>query len=424
MPNKEEKLTLPRGTKIPNHIALILDGNRRWARANGLTAKEGHIAGYQSMKKLVKAARDMGVHTFTVWAFSTENWNRPKEEIEGIFSILKMGLKEVAKEVHKEKVRFIHLGRKDRLPKDLVASITKLEEETKKYKKHVYNMALDYGGRDEITRAVRKIVKEGIPPEEINEDLISSYLDTRRQPYPYPDLFIRTSGEQRTSGLFPWQMIYSEYYFEAEHLPDFTPEKLREAILDYSRRRRRFGGSDKEKHFFFRPEIAARLEVNWWRFSKIPAGTKLAEYTINHLKEQYGVSKKLAKSAAKYLIQAVKEEKSDKWEKAAKKLKKFYELLKSEVKLAFEPKFVAYLEVKLWRNIKEGKEMGKVEEVAKEHLAEVYRISLLQATKAARLRVMAGWEKKMAEKGLGEEHWARAEEYLTRYYQALKEKIA
>jgi undecaprenyl diphosphate synthase len=424
MPKKEEKLTLPRGTKIPDHIALVLDGNRRWARAKGLTPQEGHLAGYRAMTKIVKSARDLGVHTFTVWAFSTENWNRPKEEIEKIFDILKKGLREFVKEAHKEKVRFIHLGRKDRFPKDLVDSIIKLEEETRKYDKHIYNMALDYGGRDEITRTVKKIVKDGIPLEKINEDLISSYLDTADQPYPYPDLFIRTSGEQRTSGLLPWQMIYSEYYFEAEHLPDFTPEKLKETVLDYSRRRRRFGGSDEEKHFSFKPEIAAKLEIKWWRLSKIPAGTKLTEYTINHLKEQYGVSKKLAKSAAKYFVEAIKEERGEKWEKATKKLKKFYELLKGEVKLAFEPKFAAYLEVKLWKDLKEGKEAGKVEEVAKEHLAEVYRISLLQAAKAAHLRVLAWFEKNLAEEGLGEEHWAKAEGYLTRYYQALKERIA
>ena len=422
--SKETKITLPPGTKIPNHIALVLDGNRRWARAKGLKPGEGHIAGYQAVTKLVKAARNLGVHTFTVWAFSTENWERPKEEIEKIFDILKRGLKEFGKEAHKEKVRFIHLGRKDRFPKDLVNLIVKLEEETRKYDKHIYNMALDYGGRDEITRAVKKIVAEGIPLEKIDEALISAYLDTAGQPYPYPDLFIRTSGEQRTSGLLPWQMVYAEYYFEPNHLPDFTPEKLKEAILDYSRRRRRFGGNDLERHFSFRPEIAAKLEVNWWRLSKIPAGTKLTDYIINHLKEQYGLSKKLAKESAKYLIEAISEEKKEKWEKAAKKLKKFYELLKKELKLAFEPKIAAYLEVKLWKDLKEGKEVGKVEEVAKEHLAEVYRISLLQAAKAAHLRVLAWFEKNLAEKGLGEEHWAKAERYLTRYYQALKERIA
>lgn len=422
----EVKLTLPRGTKIPNHIALVLDGNRRWARAKGLKPGEGHIAGYQAVTKLVKAARNLGVHTFTVWAFSTENWERPKEEIEKIFDILKRGLKEFGKEAHKEEVRFIHLGRKDRFPKDLVNLIIKLEERTKKYDKHIYNMALDYGGRDEITRAVKKIVAEGIPLEKVDEALISAYLDTAGQPYPYPDLFIRTSGEQRTSGLLPWQMVYAEYYFEPNHLPDFTPEKLKEAILDYSRRRRRFGGNDLERHFSFRPEIAAKLEVNWWRLSKIPAGTKLTDYIINHLKEQYGLSKKLAKESAKYLIEAISEEKKEKWEKAAQKLKKFYELLKGELKLAFEPKIAAYLEVKLWRDLKEGnsQNMNEAEETAKEHLAEVYRISLFQAAKVAHLRVLAWFEKSLAEKGLGEEHWAKAERYLIRYYQALKERIA
>ena len=419
--------TFPPGTKIPDHIAIILDGNRRWARAKGLEPWEGHKAGYQAVRKLAKAARNWGVHTFTIWAFSSENWDRPKEEIEKIFELLKSGLNEFGKEAHKEKIRLVHLGRKDRFPKELTALIIKLEQETKDYDKNILNLALDYGGRDEITRTIKKIVADKIPVEKIDEKLISSYLDTAGQPYPYPDLLIRTSGEQRTSGLLPWQMAYTEFYFEPEHLPDFTPEKLREAILDYSRRRRRFGGSDTEKHFDFRPELAAKLELRWWRLRKIPEGTKLTEYAIQHIKEQYGLSKKLAGKAAKYFIEALANEKKEDWDKAATSLKKFYELIKSEIKLAFEPKIAAYLEVKLWKNLRGGgkaREMSEVEETAREQLAEVYRISLFQAAKAAHLRVMAGIERNLAEHGFGESHWAKAEEYLTRYYKALKECVA
>lgn len=423
---KDSLDSFPSGTKIPDHIAVILDGNRRWARAQGLKPWEGHKAGYLAVKKLAKASRNWGVHTFTIWAFSTENWERPQEEVEKIIDVLRVGLKEFEKEAHQEKVRLIHLGRKDRFPKDVQEQIEKLEAETKKYKNNILNLALDYGGHDEMLRAIKKIVAEKVPTNKIDENLVSSYLDTAAQPYPNPDLFIRTSGEQRTSGLLPWQMAYTEYYFEECHLPDFCPEKLKDAILDYSRRRRRFGGNDAEEHFSFRPEIAAKLEVNWWRLAKIPAGTKFIDYVINHLKEQYGVSKKLAGEAAKYMLEATIEEKSQKWEKAAKKMKKFYELIKSEVKLAFEPKVVAYLEVKMWKDLKEGsrENISQIEETAKEHLAEVYRISLFQAAKAAHLKVLASFERKLAEEGLGEEHWEKAEDYLTRYYRALKEKIA
>ncbi len=418
---------MPKGTKDPDHIAIVLDGNRRWARSRGLNPWEGHKAGYRAIRDLAKASRVFGVHTFTIWAFSTENWERPKKEIDEIFGLLRRGLEEFRKEAHKEKVRLVHLGRKDRFPEDIAKQLTKLEEETKDYRENLLNLALDYGGRDEIIRAVKQIVKEGVSAEEINEEIFTSYLDTEGQPYPNPDLFIRTSGEQRTSGLLPWQMIYSEYYFESEHLPDFTPEKLKEAILDYSRRRRRFGGNDSLEHFAFRPELAAKFEIAWWRLAKIPQGTKLVDYTINHLKEQYGLSKALAKDAAILMLEAGREEDRKKWDKAKGKIKKFYKLIKDEVKLAFEPEIVASLEVRLRRDLakKDTLEGTKeAERTAKELYAEVYRISLFQATKAAHLRVLASVEKNLALAGLGDHHWIRAQDYLEKFYRALKERVA
>jgi hypothetical protein len=319
------------------------------------------------------------------------------------------------------------MGRRDRLPKDLLEWIKKTEEETKDNTKHLLNVALDYGGRDEIIRAVKKIVDDKVPYDRINEELFASYLDTSGQPYPYPDLFIRTSGEQRTSGFLPWQMVYSEFYFEEDHLPDMTPEKLRTAILDYSRRRRRFGAKDKMAHLKFRPEVTARLEIGWWRLQNIPQGTRFRDYAVKHIKEQYGLSKTLATQAAKYMIEAVVEGKDKKWEKSMVSAKKFYELIRNEIKLAFEPSLAASLQVKLWRGIN-GKDKVEVadgvEDTARHLYAEVYRISVFQATKAAHLRVLANIERNLAEKGYGEYHWDRAEDYLEKFYRALKERVA
>lgn len=414
-----DKITVPKGTTIPSHIAMILDGNRRWARARGLEPWKGHLYGYKAVDKIAEASRDLGVHTFTVWAFSTENWERPQREIDAIMDIFRKGLREKEKVFHKDRVALVHLGRKDRLPEDIRREFTRIEAETAKYStNHVFNLAVDYGGHDEILRAVKRIVKDGILEESINEKTFETYLDTYNQPYPNPDLFIRTSGEQRTSGLLPWQMGYTEFYFEQEHLPDFTPEKLKVAILDYSRRRRRFGGDDTVEHFAFDPKITARLELSWWRLSKIPEGVRIRDYAMKHIKEQYGLSKKLAFEAAKYMVEALNEEKAEKWDKAKEKMGKFYQLIKDEIKLAFEPKLVASMEVDL------NRVKGENEEMTKEHLAEVYRISLFQAAKAAHLRVLASVERNLAQSGLGDEHWAKAEDYLQKYYSALKERVA
>lgn len=424
---KTAKNTLPRGTVVPNHVAIVMDGNRRWARAKGLPSTKGHEESARSLKEVINASRDFGIHTLTLWGFSTENWNRSPDEVAKILSIVKISIKDCREDAEKYGIRFIHLGRKDRLPKTLLSLIKKTEEETKNRKNHILNMALDYGGRDEILRATRKIIKDNIPPNKINEDLFSSYLDTADQPYPNPDLFIRTSGEQRTSGFMPWQMVYAEYYWERDHLPDFSVEKLKNIVLDYSRRRRRFGSDDKEKHFTFKPEVAANLELAWWRLRNIPEGTRLRDYAMQHLKEQYGMSKSLAKDAALLMIDAVKEGDNRKWNQAKKPLKEFYKLIKDEMKLAFEPSLVASLEIKLWKDMKDADNIqgaGDLEETAKELYAEVYRISLFQAAKLAHLRVLAGIERNLAEKGMGDHHWERAEDYLHKFYSALKERVA
>lgn len=424
---ESNKLLLPPGTIVPDHIALILDGNGRWARSRGLPVTKGHEAGAKALKELIRATRNWGVHTLTVWGFSTENWKRPYAEKKKIFDLIRRTIRESVTEAKEEGVRFNHIGRKDRLPGDLLKIIRKAEEETAGNKKHILNVALDYGGRDEILRAVRKIVIDRVPAEKIDEELFSSYLDLGDQPYPNPDLFIRTSGELRTSGYLPWQMIYTEFYFEECHLPDMTPDRLKEAILDYSRRRRRFGAKDKIVHFKFKPEVVARLELNWWRLRKIPEGTRFREYAMDHFKEQYGLSKELAKKAAKYTLEAVVEGNQNKWEHAAVSTKKFYKLIKDEIKLAFEPSLAASLEVKLTKDLGEkasAQEAAELENTARELYAEVYRISLFQAAKLAHLRVLANVERNLAERGMGEQHWVRAEDYLHKFYSALKERVA
>jgi undecaprenyl diphosphate synthase len=424
---KRKKVRLPKGTKIPNHIAIIPDGNRRWARARGLHTFDGHKRGFDRATELGRAARDWGVHTVTLWGFSTENWDRTKEEINYLMKLYEKLVDDYLQEAKENKVKLVHLGRKDRLPKVLLKKIAQAEEETRDNGKYIMNVALDYGGHDDIIRAVKKMIEDKVKPEDVNKKLFEKYLDTKDQPYPYVDLMIRTSGEQRTSGFLLWQSEYNEFYWECGHFPDFTPNKLKEAILDYSRRRRRFGGNDAVEHLQFRPEVTARLELAWWRLRNIPEGTRFRDYAMQHLREQHGLSKKLATEAAKLMAKAFLERREGKWEEAKKPLKSFYKLLRDELKLALEPSLAASLEVKLWRKMKNTESIETAdgaEETAKQLYAEVYRISLFQAAKAAHLRVLAAVEQNLAEKGLGEHHWDRAGDYLEKFYSALKECVA
>lgn len=420
-------IELPQGTSVPNHIAVVLDGNGRWARSRGLPATRGHEVAAKSLHNVIEASRQMGVSTLTLWGFSTENWKRPPKEVAKILSIVKNTIKEELKNADKEGVRFYHLGRKDRLPGDVMRWIDKAENETKENNKYYLNLALDYGGRDEILRAVKKLLEDNLDPDSIDEEVFASYLDTANQPYPYPDLFIRTSGEQRTSGLLPWQMTYAEFYFEPDHLPDMNGEKLKAAILDYSCRRRRFGGKDKMSHFKFKPEVIAGLELNWWRLRKIPEGTRFSEYAIQHVKELFGLSLSLSTKAAKHMAQAILLGEKDDWDKSMKNAYEFYKLIKEEVKLAFEPRIAASLQVQFWKELKHADKVensGGVEETARKLYSEVYRISMFQATKLAHLSVMANVEMNLAEKGMGDDHWNKAEDYLEKFYSALKERVA
>ena len=224
---------------IPIHVAIIPDGNRRWAKAKGLVATEGHrkAGSYEHMKLLFDEARNLGVRYLSFWGFSTENWKREKKEIDAIFELMLKAVREWRKEAFENKVRFRHIGRKDRIPNELASEIEKLEGETKDFDKFNVNLFLDYGGRDEIARAVNKILKSGIA--EINEEKFSEFLDTKD--IPYTDLIIRTGGEKRLSGFMPFQGAYSELYFSDVYFPDFNALKLRKAVSEFSNRKRNFG---------------------------------------------------------------------------------------------------------------------------------------------------------------------------------------
>lgn len=227
-------------SSIPRHIAIIPDGNRRWAKEKGLGISEGHrkAASKENIIALLDEARNLGVKYLTFWVFSTENWNRDSKELKGLFGVILRSLKVLRDDALKNKVRFRHLGRKDRLSKNLVKFIEKLEKDTEKFDEFNFQMCLDYGGRDEITRAMNKMLKAGV--QEITEDDIGMYLDSYG--VPDPDLIIRTSGEKRMSGFMSFQSAYAEFYFTDLHFPDFGPKELRKAVEEFGRRRRTFGG--------------------------------------------------------------------------------------------------------------------------------------------------------------------------------------
>jgi undecaprenyl diphosphate synthase len=225
---------------IPNHVAIIPDGNRRWAKEHNFPTLEGHRRGFDIAVKVGKKIRSLGIHTMTIWAFSTENWNRTKEEVSYLMKMYEAFFEKNLKEAMKEKVRIIHLGRKDRISKKLLEKIQNSEEKTKKFKDYVLNIALDYGGQDEIIRTIQKGSKQG-NLNNITIEQFNNFLDTANQPYPNPDLIIRTSGEQRTSGLMIWQAAYAEYIFLKKHFPDINDEDIEKAVEEYSSRQRRFG---------------------------------------------------------------------------------------------------------------------------------------------------------------------------------------
>lgn len=221
------------------HVAIIPDGNRRWAKQKGLPTIEGHRRGFEMIQKLAKYLRSIEVRILTVWAFSTENWTREKAEVDYLMGIYERWLDIDLKTALKEEIRIIHLGRKDRLKESLRKKLDEAEEKTKHFTKFYLGVALDYGGRDELLRATQKVLNSQFDVH--SEDDLKQFLDTKDFPHPDPDLIIRTSGEQRTSGFMSWQSAYSEYMFPPIHLPDFTVEELKKCIEEYQQRQRRFG---------------------------------------------------------------------------------------------------------------------------------------------------------------------------------------
>ncbi len=223
---------------LPQHIAIIMDGNRRWAKERGLPAFEGHRQGAIAFEKLVNKARDIGIKCISAWAFSTENWKRSKEEVSALFNIIEDMARKYIDKCGKEKVRFVHIGRKDRIPESLRKLITKAEEDTKQFTDFIITLAIDYGGHDELLRTFEKIKKEN---KEITSEEIENNLDT--VVLPQIDYIIRTGGEKRLSGFMLWQCAYAELYFTDTYFPAFTPKKFEEAIEEFTRRERRFGGN-------------------------------------------------------------------------------------------------------------------------------------------------------------------------------------
>jgi undecaprenyl diphosphate synthase len=225
--------------RVPTHVAIIMDGNGRWANARGLPRLMGHRQGVENIRRILNACVDFGVKYLTIYAFSTENWNRPLDEVRGLMTILEQTIKRETPELNENGVRIRHIGRTDGLSPKLQKLIREAVDLTRTNERLILNVAFNYGGRAEIVDAVKKIVADQIPAEEITEELITNYLYT--QGTPDPDLVIRTAGEMRLSNYLIWQSAYAEYYATPVYWPDFDKEELFRALLAYSQRDRRFG---------------------------------------------------------------------------------------------------------------------------------------------------------------------------------------
>jgi undecaprenyl diphosphate synthase len=231
-------------TSVPAHVAIIMDGNGRWAKQRGLPRLAGHQAGTENLRRTIRACVELGIRYLSIYAFSTENWGRPKEEVEGLLKILENVIEKELNELHKEGVQLRHIGRLEKLPETLRKKVENAIELTKNNSTLTVVIAFNYGGRDEIVFAVEKLIKERTKVEDINESLISQHLFTAG--IPDPDLIIRTSGEMRLSNFLIWQAAYSEYYVTTAYWPDFDKAELQKAIDAYCQRSRRFGCLDEK----------------------------------------------------------------------------------------------------------------------------------------------------------------------------------
>ena len=235
--------------KIPQHVAIILDGNGRWAKAKGLPRNMGHVEGAKNVEVICEDAYRMGIQYLTVYAFSTENWNRPKDEVDALMKLLRNYMKTCLKTAEKNRMCVRVLGEKSRLDQDIRFRIQELEDATKNNDGLHFQIAINYGGRDEIVRAVRQMgldIRRGaLAPQEISEQLLSDYLDTHG--IPEPDLLIRTCNEQRISNFLLWQLAYTEFYFTPVAWPDFDKKELVKAVEAYNQRDRRYGKISEEE---------------------------------------------------------------------------------------------------------------------------------------------------------------------------------
>jgi len=227
--------------RLPRHIAIIMDGNGRWAKDKGEDRLFGHYHGVESVRDIVEGAAELGIEYLTLYAFSTENWDRSKEEVGYLMNLFTKMIDEYLKVALEKKIRIIHLGRKDRINTTLKNKIIKAEELTNKFNKNYLCVALDYGGRDEIIRAIKKISSSKFQVSNLIINNFNNFLDSKDLPNPDPDLIIRTSGEMRISGFLIWQAAYAEYIFFKKYLPDFTDLDLVKCLKEYSKRQRRFG---------------------------------------------------------------------------------------------------------------------------------------------------------------------------------------
>lgn len=225
--------------KIPQHVAMIMDGNGRWALQRGLPRLAGHKAGTENLRRVIRSTVEFGVKYLTIYAFSTENWGRPAEEVNGLMLILQNVIDRELNELHSEGVQLRHIGRLERLDPAIQKKVLKAIDLTKNNDRLILNVAFNYGGRDEIVRAIQKIINDGIPAEDVTDELVNQYLYTAG--VPDPDLIIRTSGELRVSNFLIWQAAYSEWYITPTFWPDFDKDEYRRALESFANRDRRYG---------------------------------------------------------------------------------------------------------------------------------------------------------------------------------------
>jgi undecaprenyl diphosphate synthase len=237
MTPKTDKKDLP--DRIPTHIGIIMDGNGRWALSRGLPRLAGHRAGTENLRRIIEACIEFGIKYLTIYAFSTENWGRPSEEVQGLMRIFEDVIDRELQELHDQGVRVRHIGRLDRLKPAFLEKVQQAIEYTRNNQRLTLNIAFNYGGRDEIICAIQRMIQDGVKPEQVNDHLVGQYLFTAG--VPDPDLIIRTSGEMRVSNFLLWQAAYSEWYFPPTYWPDFDKKELRKALDEFSHRERRYG---------------------------------------------------------------------------------------------------------------------------------------------------------------------------------------